>query len=257
MIRCSAVVVAIVALLLARVAPRASAFRPMLLPLPPHPATTPLTSPAAAPRLGRGVGVGVGVATGGLRLMPEIHAAGCDDHQLLMQIQTMQQQIIPIMETTTPSPSSPAYYYASALLSAEGGGGGGGDVVVGESWRQYVPLGVSVVVIIDILLGSPLANMALAPMKRASEKGATGGGGDGEDGERGSLFSAFGGGGDGVDGGSRGKERVDSLAIARAALDKAEGTLELRRFLDENKSNEQKYEDVRKKIDRQMEELDD
>lgn len=196
--------------------------------------------------------------------MPEIHAAGCDDHQLLMQIQTMQQQIIPIMETTTtPSPSSPAYYYASALLSAEGGGGGGGGdvVVVGESWRQYVPLGVSVAVIIDILLGSPLANMALAPMKRASEKGATGGGGgDGEDGERGSLFSAFGGGGDGVDGGtggSRGKERVDSLAIARAALDKAEGTLELRRFLDENKSNEQKYEDVRKKIDRQMEELDD
>ena len=33
-----------------------------------------------------------------------------------------------------------------------------------ESWRQYVPLVVSVGVIVDILLGSPLANLALAPM---------------------------------------------------------------------------------------------
>lgn len=235
----------------------------MLLPLPLRSpaATTPLlTSPATAARLGRGVvGVGVGVANGGLRLMPEIHAAGCDDHQLLMQTmqQQQQQQIIPIImeTTTTAAPSSPAHYYASSsalLLSAEGGGS--------ESWRQYVPLVVSVAVIIDILLGSPLANMALAPMKRASEKGATGTGGGGEDGERGgSLFSAaFGGGGvdDGGAGSSRGKERVDSLAIAQAALDKAEGTLELKRYLEENKSNEQKYEDVRKKIDRQMEELD-
>jgi hypothetical protein len=35
------------------------------------------------------------------------------------------------------------------------------------------------------------------------------------------------------------------------------GTLELRRFLEENKTDEQRYEEVRKKIDSQMDELDE
>ncbi len=35
-----------------------------------------------------------------------------------------------------------------------------------EGWRQYVPLVVSVGVILDILLGSPIANLALGPMVR-------------------------------------------------------------------------------------------
>mmetsp|Transcript_13214 Transcript_13214/g.22542 ORF Transcript_13214/g.22542 Transcript_13214/m.22542 type:complete len:222 (-) Transcript_13214:146-811(-) len=127
-----------------------------------------------------------------------------------------------------------------------------------ESWRQYVPLAVSVAVIIDILLGSPLANLALGPMKRASEKGATGGNSEegsdngGEGG--GSLFSSFGGKGRNVV--DKSKERVDSEAIAQAALDKAMNTLELKRFLEENKTDEQRYEDVRKKIERQMDDLD-
>jgi hypothetical protein len=146
-------------------------------------------------------------------------------------------------------------------------------VDVGDAeWRQYVPLVVSVGVILDILLGSPLANMALGPMKRASEKGAgggsvrgdvgSGGGGIGASDEGGSLFSSFDGGGasgggmDGRRGGKGGKERVDSEAIARAALNKAINTLELKRFLEENKTDEQRYEEVRKKIDRQMSELD-
>jgi len=120
--------------------------------------------------------------------------------------------------------------------------GGGGSV---ESWRQYVPLGVSVVVIIDILLGSPLANLALAPMKRASEEGS---GGDAGKGGGGSLFSAE------DKALSRSKERVDTEAIAQATLDKAINTLELRRFLEENKTDEQRFEDMRKKIDRQISE---
>ncbi|KAL7460302.1 hypothetical protein ACHAXS_000763, partial [Conticribra weissflogii] len=130
-----------------------------------------------------------------------------------------------------------------------------------ESWRQYVPLVVSVGVIIDILLGSPLANIALGPMRRASEKGATGdsnsntstenGGGGG------SLFSALGSMTEGskLDG-SKSKERVDSEAIAQAAIDKARNTLELKRFLEENKTNEQRYDEIRRKIDKQMNELD-
>jgi hypothetical protein len=123
-----------------------------------------------------------------------------------------------------------------------------------ESWRQYVPLVVSVAVIIDILLGNPLANMALAPMKRASEKGATGDSDDNTTSVGGgrSLFSAMGG-GSAVD---KSKERVDTEAIAQAALDKARNTLELRNFLEENKTNEQRYEEMRKKIDRQMDEFE-
>jgi hypothetical protein len=58
-------------------------------------------------------------------------------------------------------------------------------------------------------------------------------------------------------GGSRGKERVDSEAIAQAALNKALNTLELKRFLEENKTDEQRYEEVRRKIDKQMEDLED
>ena len=77
-----------------------------------------------------------------------------------------------------------------------------------------------------------------------------------------SLFSAFSGNNNNnMDSGrlnsSRGKERVDSEAIAQAALNKALNTLELKRFLEENKTDEQRYEEVRRKINKQMEELDD
>ena len=143
----------------------------------------------------------------------------------------------------------PTAKVSSILLSAEGE----------AEWRQYVPLAVSVAVIFDILLGSPLANAALGPMKRASEKGASGNNSQGSNGDGGgsvggSLFSNKDSGA-GVDR-SRGKERVDSDAIAKAALFKAINTLELKRFLEENKTDEQQYEEVRKKIDRQMSELD-
>ena len=128
-------------------------------------------------------------------------------------------------------------------------------------WRQYVPLTVTGAVLIDILLGSPLANMALAPMKRATEEGANRGNNsnssqsNNNNNNGGSLFSTLGGGGSSSrDDGT--KERVDSEAIAKAALFKATNTLELRRFLDENRTDEQKYEEVRKQIDRQMS-LDD
>lgn len=123
-----------------------------------------------------------------------------------------------------------------------------------DSWRQYVPLVVSVGVIIDILLGSPLANLVLGPMKRASEKGS-GEGSRGNDGGGKSLFSAFGQ-NESASGANKSKERVDSEAIAQAAIDKARNTLELRKFLEENKTNEQRYDEVRRQIDKQLDELD-
>ena len=135
------------------------------------------------------------------------------------------------------------------------------DVDVVAEWRQYVPLVVTGAVIIDILLGSPLANMALAPIKRATEEGASGGK-NSINSERNANKSLFSGdSSSSSSSSSRGrttkKERVDSGAIAKAALFKATNTLELRRFLDENKTDEQKYEEVRKQIDRQMSELDE
>jgi len=104
-----------------------------------------------------------------------------------------------------------------------------------------------------------LANLALGPMRRASEKGATGDNNSQEGGDNtgggGSLFSSLGGNTNNniVD---KSKERVDSEAIAQAAMDKARNTLELKRFLEENKTDEQRYEEVRKKIERQMDDLD-
>jgi len=112
-----------------------------------------------------------------------------------------------------------------------------------QEWRQYVPLIVICGVLLDIVLGSPLANTVLAPMKRAS-------GIDGEGDE------------DGKEGGRSGfnrnpKERLDTNAVANEALQRARYSMELRRFLDENKTDEQKYADIRKKIDQQAEDLED
>lgn len=112
-----------------------------------------------------------------------------------------------------------------------------------ESWRQYVPLAVSVGVIGDILLGSPLANLALAPMKRATE---------GDEEEVGS---------EGGTGNKRRRirnpnERVDADAIGKAAVERARYSMELRTFLEENKSDEDKYEDIRKKIDAMAQDFD-
>jgi hypothetical protein len=115
-----------------------------------------------------------------------------------------------------------------------------------ETWRQYVPLVVSCGVILDILLGSPVANLALAPMRRASDDDSEGTDDDGGlFGEKKSSFV------------KNPKERVDTDAVAQEALQRARYSMELRRFLDENKSDEDKYEEVRKKIDAQTEELNE
>mmetsp|Transcript_28233 Transcript_28233/g.57321 ORF Transcript_28233/g.57321 Transcript_28233/m.57321 type:complete len:297 (-) Transcript_28233:650-1540(-) len=141
-----------------------------------------------------------------------------------------------------------------------------------ESWRQYVPLAVICLVLLDIVLGSPMANLALAPMRRAAEDGAGSGAGGGEDDGSsggGGLFGGMGinsmiSGGDSDGGGDGGgtvlrnpKERVDTAAIAQTTLDKARGTVELMEYLEQNKSDEQRYDEIRKKLDRQDEMLRD
>ncbi len=123
-----------------------------------------------------------------------------------------------------------------------------------DGWRQYVPLIVSLGVILDILLGSPIANLALGPMRRAAMKNDDNGDGDTND-DR----SLFGGDNNGRGGKSfqrNPKERVDSEAVGEAALQKARYSMELRRFLEENKTDEQRYEEIRKKIDAEAAKFD-
>ena len=116
-----------------------------------------------------------------------------------------------------------------------------------EEWRQYVLLFVSLGVLLDILLGSPLANLALAPMRRVAESS------DNEEGGTDSGSDGMGAGGSVMNTKKtflrNPRERVDSEAVGEAALQKARYSMELRQFLEENKTDEQRYEEMRKKID--------
>ena len=113
-----------------------------------------------------------------------------------------------------------------------------------ESWRQYVPLAVSAIVIVDILLGSPLLNLVVAPMKRQAEKG-----GDDDADNRLSSIAA--------QPRVNPKERVDSEKVAQEALDRARNSLELREFLEAQKTDWDRMEEIRKKMDKQMADLDE
>jgi hypothetical protein len=118
-----------------------------------------------------------------------------------------------------------------------------------ESWRQYVPLAVSLLVIVDILLGSPVANKALSALRPENEEILSRE-------EGGSPFQTLSGkaGESSVTGQ---KERVDTMAIAQKALDKAEATKELRRFLDEGKSDYDKMRDIQDKMDADLQAFDE
>eukprot|EP00980_Cylindrotheca_fusiformis_P007219 scaffold1525_cov142-Cylindrotheca_fusiformis.AAC.19 len=115
-------------------------------------------------------------------------------------------------------------------------------ILADESWRQYVFPLVTFGVLVDILLGSPLANAALKPLKR---------GGEGIDNEvTGDLQGA-----EGYDV-TRSKERIDSEQLAKDAIARAENALELRKFLEERKSDWDKMEELKKSLDEDMQDFD-
>uniref|UniRef100_A0A7S2YKA2 Uncharacterized protein n=1 Tax=Entomoneis paludosa TaxID=265537 RepID=A0A7S2YKA2_9STRA len=128
-----------------------------------------------------------------------------------------------------------------------------GDV---ESWREYVPLVVSVGVLLDIVLGSPAANAALS-LARSPEEG------DDADGPAPSpmeLLQRAASGEDVMSGagvGKNSKERVDTVAVAQRALDKASATKELRAFLEDNKSDWDKIRDVQRQMDLSIAKFDE
>lgn len=113
-----------------------------------------------------------------------------------------------------------------------------------ESWRQYVPLVVSILVIIDILLGSPAANLVMKPLRQAQQDTDDGGNIDGN------LMSMF------EQEQKKKRERVDVDEIAQAALEKAQNSKELRDYLERNKSEKDKMDDIRRKIDAQIRDME-
>lgn len=137
-----------------------------------------------------------------------------------------------------------------------------------ESWREYVPLVVSLFVIVDILLGSPAANSVLGLM-RPKEEGTS----DDDEGQatrssnpfsslmqglpRGQQQDGNNNNKSGRGGRNSNKERIDTKAVAQAALDKASATKELRKFLDESKSDWDKMRDIQQKMDNDLAQFDE
>ena len=112
-----------------------------------------------------------------------------------------------------------------------------------ETWRQYVPLAVSLLVIVDILLGSPAANSILG-MVRAQEDAQEGD--DSNDKTRRNKVVVQ----------TKG-ERIDSEQLANAALERARNALEWNTEKERLKTDADRMEDLRKKMDNQLREFDE
>ena len=109
------------------------------------------------------------------------------------------------------------------------------DSGASQEWRQYFVLAVILGVLLDILLGSPLANAALSPIRGAAEVDEISREEEQNDSQ------------------SQNTARVDTDAIVQDALDKATGIRELNDYLEKNKTDKQRIEELARKIDKQLE----
>lgn len=113
-----------------------------------------------------------------------------------------------------------------------------------SSWRQYVPLIVILGVLFDIVLGSPLANNVLSFAANPDNNVTDNNDDDDDDGTYSNNSAVK---------QKNMKERVDTEAIARAAYEQAVNMRDLNEYLEKNKTDKQRMEDLMKKIDRQLE----
>jgi hypothetical protein len=113
--------------------------------------------------------------------------------------------------------------------------------IAAEEWRQYVSLAIVAGVLIDILMGSPLANGVLKPLRDAQEVLTKEG--DGDERNRSSARALS-------------KERIDTDKVAQEAIDKAQNALELKRYLESRKTDWDRMEDLKRNLDKTMQELD-
>jgi len=115
------------------------------------------------------------------------------------------------------------------------------------TWKQYLSLGVILIVVLDIILGSPLLNMVTAPLKRKIllEEDSTSSTTTSNMGDYQSRLGT-------TTRWDKGKERVDTEAIAQEALDKANSAIGLRDYLERNKTDKDRMEQLKREIDRKL-----
>jgi hypothetical protein len=133
------------------------------------------------------------------------------------------------------------------------------DMIVGvaseaSSWRQYVPLVVSSFVLLDIVLGSPAANSLIRLTQQQvddqhSNADSNTQGNESTTAAQTTLNSVA----NTVD---INKPRIDVDAVVKQALDKADNVKMLRSYLEENKTDWDRMEDIRREQDRLMDRLD-
>lgn len=116
-----------------------------------------------------------------------------------------------------------------------------------------MPLAVSVFVIIDILLGSPAANsiLGIARAQEAANKDDSNSNNNNNDGTK-----KTGTGGGLLQVSTKG-ERIDSEQVANAAIERARNALEWNTEREKLKTDYDRMEDIRKKMDDQMREFDE
>ena len=129
-----------------------------------------------------------------------------------------------------------------------------GDSV--ESWRQYVPLIVSLLVIVDILLGSPFANTVLGIVRAAEKSEENGGGGSAEEDLTDTTTTSTTTTTTNLSNINTKGERIDSENVAIDAIEKAKNTLMWNAERERLKTDEDRMEDIRRKMDNQLREFD-
>jgi hypothetical protein len=153
--------------------------------------------------------------------------------------------MLPVDDSSMELLSSSTSWLADAVVQATSEAATATASASSSSWRQYVPLVVSGGVLTDIVLGSPVANKVMSGMRPPAE-GEAGDGGDSKTTGKTNVDPVL----------QKKQERIDTQAYARQALERANNSLSLRKYLDENKSENEKMNDLKRIMDKQMEELD-
>lgn len=151
--------------------------------------------------------------------------------------------VFPMDSITLPPPPPSSFLVAEAVVVAETTTA----AASAATWKQYLSLGVILIVVLDIVLGSPLLNMVTAPLKRKIllEEDSTSSTTTSNMGDYQSRLGT-------TTRWDKGKERVDTEAIAKEALDKANSAIGLRDYLERNKTDKDRMEQLQREIDRKL-----
>ena len=133
-----------------------------------------------------------------------------------------------------------------------------------SSWRQYVPLVVIALVLLDIVSGSPVANGILnraAQQTAASankEEDANGDTTDTNNQAGVSIFQTLSGQTVNLNTAKKtNKERINVDQFAAQALERASSVTELRTYLETQKTDWDKMKDLQARMDQKMEQIDE